>query len=69
MLAQWDVVQDTNNTWYKELRELLDNVNPDYGMDKAISEENNWNVQNLLWMIYSTILIINIQINLLNHHN
>ena len=62
-------MQDTNNTWYKELRELLDNVNPDYGMDKAISEENNWNVQNLLWMIYSTILIINIQINLLNHHN
>ena len=54
------MVQDTNNTWYKELRELLDNVNPDYGMDKAISEENNWNVQNLLWMIYSTILIINI---------
>ena len=62
-------MQDTNNTWYKELRELLDDVNPDYGMDKAISEENNWNVQNLLWMIYSTILIINIQINLLNHHN
>lgn len=62
-------MQDTNNTWYKELRELLDNVNPDYGMDKAISEENNWNVQNLLWMIYSTILIINIHINLLNHHN
>ena len=62
-------MQDTNNTWYKELRELLDDVNPDYGMDKAISEENNWDVQNLLWMIYSTILIINIQINLLNHHN
>ena len=62
-------MQDTNNTWYKELRELLDDVNPDYGMDKAISEENNWNVQNLLWMIYSTILIINIQINLINHHN